>query len=404
MQTGDWRAYRKHTTNLTGRQIARCTRGSILLLSMPLARIPFQASTPDPMAPPAPHSTPAAPSATGRRCPVCARGYDASARFCAWDGASLERDQIGPIGTLVAGRYRIERHLGSGGMGAVWLARDTHLPRYVALKGGHHDITPRPEDLARLRREAANAAAFDHPNLVRILDLIDWDGAPALVLEYAEGLTLAETIRLLGPLPPPIVAVCVRQLAAALMTVHRRGAVHRDLKPGNVIVGMNDDESLRLRLFDYGITRRLDDPSQSITGRGMAIGTAAYMAPEQLLGLKVGPPADVFSLAVVTCTMLLGGLPVGVPGEPFDIARVPRIADWPEGLRKALQSGLQRDPAIRVETPALFAEAIWAACSSVTDLPLSGKRFGTTNEESSGLDVPITVTVSQEMPAQSIAP
>lgn len=281
-------------------------------------------------------------------------------------------------------------------MGSVWLARDEHLPRYVALKGGHRDTVGRPEDLARLRREAANAASFDHPNLVRILDLLEWDGGPVLVLEYAEGPTLAEVVRLLGPLSPRIVASCVQQLAAALTTVHRRGAVHRDLKPGNVIVGMNDDGSLRLRLFDYGIARRLDDPSQSITGRGMAIGTAAYMAPEQLLGKTVGPSADVFALAVVTCVLFLGGLPRSVPGEPFDMARIPRIAEWPEELRRALHGGLQRDPATRTQTPTQFAEAIGDACVAASGVPVAERHSAASTEEHSGLDVPITATASQE--------
>ena len=225
-------------------------------------------------------------------------------------------------------------------MGSVWLARDEHLPRYVALKGGHRDTVGR-RGPGTLAARGGECGIVQSSNLVRILDLLEWDGGPVLVLEYAEGPTLAEVVRLLGPLSPRIVASCVQQLAAALTTVHRRGAVHRDLKPGNVIVGMNDDGSLRLRLFDYGIARRLDDPSQSITGRGMAIGTAAYMAPEQLLGKTVGPSADVFALAVVTCVLFLGGLPRSVPGEPFDMARIPRIAEWPEELRRALHGGLR---------------------------------------------------------------
>ncbi|HYY51367.1 MAG TPA: serine/threonine-protein kinase, partial [Myxococcales bacterium] len=192
-------------------------------------------------------------------------------------------------GAVLAGRYRIERELGKGGMGRVLVARDEKLGRRVAVK-----IVTAPHEPARVRRfeqEARTAGALEHPNVLAVYDLGEQDGVPFLVTELLEGHTLRTVID--GPrLPPAQVQGLALQLARGLAAAHARGVVHRDLKPENLF--LTDDG--RLKILDFGLARLSaeGDEGPGLTLTGAIFGTPGYLSPEQARGEKAGAPSDVF--------------------------------------------------------------------------------------------------------------
>jgi hypothetical protein len=202
------------------------------------------------------------------------------------------------------GRYVIERKLGEGGMGAVYLARDTQLDRPVALKvpflGGPDGDALR----ARFLHEARAAAALRHPGICPTHDLGEIDGTPYLTMPYLTGEPLSRRLAR-GSLPVAEAVALVEKVARALHYAHERGVVHRDLKPGNVLL----DEHGEPVVMDFGLARRAGD--SHLTQEGEVMGTPAYMAPEQLGGqvAAMGPPADVYSLGVVLYELLTGAPP-----------------------------------------------------------------------------------------------
>ena len=189
------------------------------------------------------------------------------------------------------------RHLGSGGMASVLLCRDERLDREVAVKRLHADS---PEDVEqRFVREAKLGASLNHPNLVSVFDTATDDEGVLIVMEYVEGEALARTLKR-GPLPPERVAAMVRDVGSALDHAHAQGVVHRDVKPGNVLLRRDGVT----KLVDLGIATAQDHTR--LTHSGMVLGTAAYMAPEQLEGGETTPATDVYALAVVAYEALTG--------------------------------------------------------------------------------------------------
>ncbi|WP_406431882.1 serine/threonine protein kinase [Streptomyces sp. NBC_00631] len=197
-------------------------------------------------------------------------------------------------GRLVAGRYRLTERIGRGGMGTVWRAEDEVLGRQVALKQLH----PRPhlseEELAilyeRTRREARSAARVVHPNVIVVHDVVDDDGRPCVVMEYVQAPTLADVLDGGRTLPPEEAARIGLGMIGALRAAHVAGVLHRDVKPGNVLLGPGD----RVVLTDFGIA--LTAGSSTLTQTGQMVGSIPYMAPERLRGLTPGPASDLWSL------------------------------------------------------------------------------------------------------------
>ena len=208
--------------------------------------------------------------------------------------------ELGP-GAVLAGRYRIERELGRGGMGRVLVARDEKLGRRVAVK-----VVTAAHDPARVRRfeqEARTAGALEHPHVLAVYDLGEQDGVPFLVTELLEGHTLRTVID--GPrLPPAQVQGLALQLARGLAAAHARGIVHRDLKPENLF--LTDDG--RLKILDFGLARLSGDEERgpALTMTGAIFGTPGYLSPEQARGEKVGPPSDIFSAGAILYELLSG--------------------------------------------------------------------------------------------------
>ncbi len=217
------------------------------------------------------------------------------------------------VGSVLSGRYRLERILGEGGMGAVYLAEHTLMRKRLAVKVLHPELTRVPEVLARFEREAMAAAHIEHPNVAAATDFVKAeDGSYFLVLEYVEGPSLRDAIAK-GPMPPKRAVHIATQIVSALARAHGLGIVHRDLKPENVILAPRDDDADFVKVLDFGIARvpMGDDgtPGSSLTKAGMVYGTPEYMAPEQALGQPVDGRADLYAVGVMLFEMLSGRRP-----------------------------------------------------------------------------------------------
>jgi eukaryotic-like serine/threonine-protein kinase len=249
---------------------------------------------------------------------------------------------------VIAGRYSLEREIGRGGMGTVWLGTDEVLDRQVALK--QIGMLPGADgpDLARAEREAQLAARLNHPHVVAVFNLVadETTGARWLVMEYVEGTTLAQLIRQEGRLSPDDAAPMLWQAADALVAAHAEGIVHRDVKPSNILV----DRDRQVKLTDFGIARIATDPS--LTQTGLVTGSPAYLAPEVAAGHRGDEAADVWSLGATIFHVLSGRPPyeIGdhVLGGLYRIVNEepprPTDAGW---LAPLLESTMVKDPARR---------------------------------------------------------
>jgi serine/threonine protein kinase len=264
------------------------------------------------------------------------------------------------------GRYQILDRLGRGGMGAVFRAVDTQLDRTVALKVpflANNDAGLRE----RFYREARAAAALHHPNICPVFDVGELDGLPYLTMAFLDGRPLADALADGRPFPPHQAALLVRKLALAMQYAHDRGVIHRDLKPGNVLL-RPDGEPV---VMDFGLARRGDDPrTEGMTRQGDVIGTIEYMSPEQFEGdnAAVGPASDVYSLGVVLYELLTGRRPYE-GGTASKMASIlfkppPRPSDLRPGLPVPLEEiclrAMAKRPADRYPSMAEFAAALTA--------------------------------------------
>ncbi|MHB1010709.1 MAG: serine/threonine-protein kinase [Propionibacteriaceae bacterium] len=235
-------------------------------------------------------------------------------------------------GYVVSGRYRLIRHVASGGMGQVWEALDETLERHVALKIMHPSTADEVALAERFRDEARFAAQLSHPHIVTVHDYLEHDGLAYLVMEFVDGPTVASMLSR-GPLEPDQVRVLIAQLASALTVAHEAGIIHRDIKPANVLVTEG-----RAQLMDFGIARSIDGESRTLTGE--VLGTAHYLSPEQALGRTVGPATDMYSLGVLAHEMLTASKPFD-RGTPIATA-LAHVQDppppLPEGTPKDLAS------------------------------------------------------------------
>ncbi|MGI8429503.1 MAG: protein kinase domain-containing protein [Solirubrobacteraceae bacterium] len=284
--------------------------------------------------------------------------------------------------TTIAGRYRVEGRLGVGGMSTVNLALDQRLERYVAIKLLAEHLADDPAFVSRFRREALSAARLVHPNIVQVFDFGFDEGHHQhfIVMEHVSGHSCAELLRDRGHLDIEQAIGVVTQACRGLDYAHRNGVVHRDVKPGNLLVS----DTQVVKLADFGIARATDQ--SSITQAGSVLGTAAYLAPEQARGEEAGPRADLYSLGVVTYQLLSGRLPYEANSlseltlkqqreQPAPLHELnPRV---PLELAQAVGMALAIDQQARPADALLFAEALRVGAQGLPPVGAPVPDFGT---------------------------
>jgi len=287
---------------------------------------------------------------------------------------------------VLGGRFKLIRHLGGGGMSEVFVAEQLSLARQVALKVLKRDFAKQPEMAERFRREALLLSTVDHPSVVRVIDFDSGRDGTVLVLELAEGETLEQTLAD-GPLEPRRAIRLLAQLAEGLAAIHDKGIIHRDLKPHNVVItpGPRGEQA---RLLDFGIARLMEitdegktpptlpvlgdfDPNASpfVSHPGQAVGTPAYVAPEQATASPMDARTDVYSFGVLAFRVLAGRLPfegtdtrdfleqhVRRPAPALDEI-APHLASWRE-LVKLVKQCLEKKPDARPKDGQALAEAL----------------------------------------------
>jgi eukaryotic-like serine/threonine-protein kinase len=207
------------------------------------------------------------------------------------------------VGTILGGRYEIQKLLGMGGMGAVYKAHDLEVDRTVGLKVIRPDLAGNPAILARFKQELVLARQVTHRNIIRIYDLNEADGVKFITMEFIEGDDLRTILTREGKLPPKVAVNIMRQSCAGLLAAHQEGVIHRDLKPGNIM----QDASGRVVIMDFGLAKTIQ--SDGMTQTGMMIGTMEYMSPEQAMGSELDGRSDIFTMGLIFYELLTGNIP-----------------------------------------------------------------------------------------------
>lgn len=294
------------------------------------------------------------------------------------EGATSADDRVG---SMLADRYRIEAIVGRGGMSVVYRAADTFLGRTVAIKVFRPELAD-AEDLKRQQGEVQLLASLNHSTLVTLFDaILDPAGRVSLVLEYVPGRDLRDELAS-GPMDQRMTALVGADIAEALAYVHERGVIHRDLKPGNVLVPNRSpgETGPRAKLADFGIARLVD--GTRLTAAGSVLGTAGYLSPEQAMGEAIGPASDVYSLGLVLLECLTGVRAFEGSGIESAMARLARDPEIPASLGtgwgNVLSRMTRREPSERVEARDLIADLRELAASSTGLEPDPTKRLDPT--------------------------
>ncbi|GAA4803403.1 serine/threonine-protein kinase [Tomitella cavernea] len=268
-------------------------------------------------------------------------------------------------GAIISERYRLQRHIASGGMGAVWEAVDLRLDREVAVKILKPEYSDDPEFLERFRTEARTTARLNHPGIAGVFDYgetTDPQGSsiPYLIMELVRGEPLNAVIRRMGTVPVDLVLDMLEQCGNALQAAHRMGLVHRDVKPGNILI----TPAGQVKVTDFGIAKAID--AAPVTRTGMVMGTVQYIAPEQALGQEATAASDVYSLGVIAYETLTGARPfradstVAIAQQHIGEAPAPLPESIPAPVRELVQITLTKDPAQRYRDGGEFAAAVAA--------------------------------------------
>ncbi len=314
------------------------------------------------------------PAVSGSRvsfveCPRCGVCHDAGTAACPDDGASLA---VVALPRLLGERYRLERRLGQGGMGAVYEASDVELERRVAVKVVREELIASAVAAERFRREARAAASFSHPNVVTVHDFgIAGETRAFLVMELLRGATLRDVLGQERRLTPPRATCVVRDVCAAVETAHARGLVHRDLKPENVFL-VRDEAGERVKVLDFGLAklRPVQGDGATATASGVMVGTLNYMGPEQLRGGTVDPTWDVWAIAVMAYELLTGVLPfTGQSAIDYQLAVLSgtftpvqeHLPEAPRSMQAFFEGALAPDPSRRPAGARAFVAGLEAA-------------------------------------------
>lgn len=314
-----------------------------------------------------------------KECPACGRCYDRIDERCAADGVALVLSL--PVERTIDGKYRLDRLIGRGGMGAVYEAVDLRLNRHVAVKvikgSSFHSTSAR----RRFAREAQACARLSHPNTIRVYDYGAFENQSAyLVMEYVAGRSWRAELDRLGTFAPGATADLLDQVCAGMEAAHAAGILHRDLKPDNLVISSDGAGPPRVRILDFGLAKVREssfvDP-KSRTVAGLAMGTLGYMSPEQLAAQEVDERTDVYALGVVAFESLTGPLPpFGAHFHPVIEAEVARRLRQPartaahRALADAIERALASDTSKRFASIAELRAALIPAIRACEDMPM----------------------------------
>jgi len=279
--------------------------------------------------------------------------------------SSADSELRAHVERVLSDHYELDSEIGRGGMGVVYRAKDRRLKRTVAIKLLPPELAFRSDIKTRFLREAETAAQLSHPNIVPIYTVDETEGLVYFVMAYVDGENLAKRIFERGVLPCDEVRRILRDVADALAYAHERGVVHRDIKPDNIIIA---SQTGRPMVTDFGIARAVSDGDSRLTATGMAIGTPAYMSPEQAAGERsIDGRSDLYSLGIVAYQMLAGEPPFVAGSTPAMLVKhiserpLPvqqRRADIPDDLARAVMLMLEKDPANRFPSASALVAAL----------------------------------------------
>jgi len=310
--------------------------------------------------------------------------------------------------TQIASRYEIERRLGAGGMSTVFLATDSVLERAVAVKLLAEHLADDEDFVARFRREALAAARLQHPNIVQVFDSGQDPESHRhyIVMEYVEGPSAADLLREYGELDIEQTVAIVRDACHGLDYAHRAGVVHRDVKPGNLLLA---EETRITKLADFGIAKAAEQTR--ITQVGSVLGTAAYLSPEQARGEEAGPASDTYSLGVCAYQFLTGRLPheysslteLALKQQQEVVAPIREFRpEVPAELDEAIRLCLERDPGSRYRSALELAQAIEAGVhGQATD---ATRRLSLSDADTDATRALDSTSATRAMPRTSYAP
>jgi len=318
-------------------------------------------------------------------CTACGAEYGDEILFCQRDGTPLRASETARdlIGQIVAERYHIQKKLGEGGMGQVYLAEHVKMGRRCAIKIMAQSMMNDADAISRFNREAANASRISHPHVCAVYDFGETrEGLIYLAMEYIEGKSLSGLLDEGGAMPLPRATGIITQCADALQAAHDLGIVHRDLKPDNIMVMTARGRDI-VKVVDFGIAKATDAKAsgQKVTKTGLVVGTPEYMSPEQLSGDPCDGRSDLYSLALVFYRMITDKLPFEadtaqetmikrLTDEPLPLAQARPDLRFPVLLQTVLNRSLTRSPADRYATAVEFGRDLATATASMTAVDL----------------------------------
>ncbi len=306
-----------------------------------------------------------------KTCTVCGAEWPDETKFCPNDGTTLRSTEGADlVGSIIGGNYHIEKKLGEGGMGSVYLGEHVKMGRKSAIKVMTQSMASDHDAIARFNREATNAARINHPNVCAIYDFGETpEGLIFLAMEFIEGEALSDMLTRVSMITPGRAAFILDQCADALQSAHELGIVHRDLKPDNIMITQSRGKDV-VKVVDFGIAKAMGgEEGQKVTKTGLVVGTPEYMSPEQLSGDVLDGRSDIYSLGLVFFRMVTGTLPF--PAESAQETMIKRLTDdpmtleaaqpggrYPPGLQGAIDRALQRMPGDRYQHANEFARDV----------------------------------------------
>ena len=324
-------------------------------------------------------------------CPTCGTQWPDEQKFCPNDGSALKTSGTSDlVGSVIAGNYHIEKKLGEGGMGAVYLGQHVKMGRKSAIKVMTQSMAHDPDAIARFNREATNAARINHPNVCAIYDFGETpDGTIYLAMEFIEGESLSDLLEREGALSAKRAAHIFQQAGDALQAAHDLGIVHRDLKPDNIMITRGRGGADVVKVVDFGIAKAVGgEEGQKVTKTGLVVGTPEYMSPEQLAGDKLDGRSDIYALALVLYRMLTGTLPF--QADSAQEVMIKRLTDepiplnaagtgsFPDQLQAVMDRALQRMPSERYTSAAEMARDVAHAVGGMAEAAAAVDTEGAT--------------------------